>query len=326
MVVTTLKEQAESLASSSKFTGGNKFSFKVTLDDEVSLPGRFDAAKYLDDLDIKDLTGLTVVVVCAGNGGLIAESVKRGAKLVLSCEPRYHYHKALPSVLSMIVKPKGSQVGYLPSWPRGDEKADLVIWPDGLQDSTTPRAIIRKILSSLKEGGVAYIEAVIGILGKPAGSVNAWRPTEAALEGTIQEEAKDFGIEKVGPGRADNRSIYRVSVPSYVVVDMIDAEPEVAKPTKKKKAVKPKKKATVKKKATAKKKAAKRVTKKEKAAMNLTGMKIAAVRAEVALWGKPWLDRIIKDHAKEEKAVKAYPRRRGTTSDNIGFSPIPKKK
>ena len=314
MVVTTLKEQAESLASSSRFTGGNNFSFKVHLDDEVSLPGRFDPAKYFDDLDIKDLTGLTVVVVCAGNGGLIAESVKRGAKLTLSCEPRYHYHKSLPSVLSMIVKPNGAQVGYLPSWPRGDEEADLVIWPDGLQDSGNPRAIIRKILSSLKEGGVAYIEAVIGTSGKPVEVVNAWRPTEEALEETIQEEAGDFDIERVGPGRSDNRSIYRVSVPSYVVVDTLDIEPKVEK------TVKPKKKTAAK-----KKPAAKRATKKEKTVMNLTGMKIAAVRAEVALWGKPWLDQIIEDFAKEEKAVKASPRRRGTTSDNIGFSPIPKK-
>jgi hypothetical protein len=332
MAVTTLKQEAERLAASSKFTGGNPLSFKITLDEGASLPGRYDPAEYLDGLGLTNFSGMTVVIVCAGNGGLVAEAIKRGAKLALSCEPRFHYHQSLPVVLGMISKPEGVKTGYLPSWPRGDEQADLVIWPDGLQDSRHPRMILRKVFSMLKPGGAAYIEAVIGGMNKPGETVNTWKPTQDALESTLLDEAPEFSLEKVGPGRLTNRVIYRVCEPTFVVVealggpemttleDVIEVQEKIKAATN----AAPKKKAAKKAKA-AKKPRKKRATKKEKTVMNLTRMTLLAVRAEVALWGEKWLDQVINEHAKEEKGVKAPPRLRGTTSDNIGFSPIPEK-
>jgi hypothetical protein len=316
-----LKQEAERLAASSKFTGGNPLSFKITLEDGALLPGRYDPADYLDSLDLTNFSGMTVVIICAGNGGLVAEVVKRGAKLALSCEPRFHYHQSLPVVLGMIPKPEGAKTGYLSSWPRGDEQADLVIWPDGLQDSQTPRSILRKVFSMMKPGGAAYIEAVIGDMGKPGESVNCWKPTEAALESTILDEAPEFSLEKIGPGRLTNRVIYRVCEPTFVVVEAMGG-PEMIAPedvTEVQEKIKIAATASTKK---PKKPRKKRATKKEKTVMNLTRMTLLAVRAEVALWGDKWLDQVIEDHVKEEKSVKANSRPQGTTSDNIGFSPI----
>jgi len=306
MAVMTLMEKADELRSSSKFTGGDRLSFKIPLSDSVVLPGSHDPAAWLDNLGLKDMSGMSVAVVCPDNGGVVAEAVRRGACMVFACEPRYFYHQSLPEVISLIEKPEGVKVAYTTEWPGGYEGVDLVLWPDGLQETRSPRTILKKVFSMLNDGGVVYIEAVIGGHGKAATTTNSWKPTEDALKATLAEEAPDAALERIGPGRFTNRVIYRIAEPQ-VVIEALDAIEDVKPPKK------------------TKKKRKKRATKKAKQVMNLTGLSLEEVHAEVELWGAGWLDKIIEDHANDEKGVKVPPRLRGTTSDKIGFNPIKEK-
>lgn len=298
--MTTLKEQAQELASSSKFTSGDKLSFKVPLADDVELPGKFDPKEYLDKLDLSSLKGMAVAVVCAENGGIVAECVRRGAKLTLACEPRYFYHQSLPAVLRLIQKPMGRKTGYLASWPRGDEAVDLVLWPDGLQDSRHPRMILKKVFSMLRPGGVVYIEAVIGGHGVPGATTNSWKPTESVLEETLREEAPNAMLEKVGDGRLTNRVIYRICEEAVVIeglggpdMDTIEGVEKAQKKIRSKTPAKKPKKAAAKKKKKPAKPRKKRASKKEKQVMELTKYTLDEVRAEVKLWGEGWLDQTI---------------------------------
>jgi len=317
MAVSTLQTRAKELVRSSKFTSGDKLSFRVPLDKDVVLPGNFSPAKYMDDLGIKKLDGLKVGVICPGNGGIVAEAIRRGASKVYVYEPRYLFQNAIHSVLSLLVKTDEQKIMFAERWPDSkDHKGlDLIIWPEGLEEAVDPRSVLKSVLSLLAPAGACYIEVVIGFHDRPGKSVNSWKPSEEALEATLKEEYEGATCEKVGEGRLTNRVIYRLGEDVIVAVDTQDLplntlRAEDLETTKPKRTTKTKKR----------KKPPAKVAK----VMKILNMGRDSVEEQVSLWGDNWLDDVITNNTATRAKKKSPKQFRCTTSDNIGAAPIGK--
>src|SRR5277367_269474 len=100
--IESLKNQVNKLRHSSNFTAGDPGSFIVPIvKGQVELPGKYDPATYLDNVELRKIDNLAVVF--PGNGGLCAEAVHRGATMVWAIEPRNQFSRAILSVSNLMV-------------------------------------------------------------------------------------------------------------------------------------------------------------------------------------------------------------------------------
>lgn len=324
MVVSVLQSKANALVRSSKFTHGDKLSFNINVGGDVLLPGNHDSKNYVDGLGLGDLKGLKVVVVCARNGGIVAEAIARGAAEVYAYEPNYLFKGALKEVVSLIQKKVSQKIMLADRWPDilDQGNIDVIIWPEGVDEARNPRAILRTLLSLLSPTGVCYIEAVIGGHGIPGKVVNSWKPSEEAIIETIKEVQEGVTVDKVGQGRLENRIIFRLVEDSVVIIDKERGDGALTQSKIQRK--KPKTtRNTAKTKRKQKRKTPKKTPAKVAKVMKIMGMSRESVEQEVGLWGDQWLDKIIKSDKATSAPKKDARQSRGTTSDNIGVDPLP---
>jgi SAM-dependent methyltransferase len=213
-----LKAAVERLKDSSHFASGDPTTFSVTfLRHELELPGPSDPERYLDlckrkfQLEIAD--GAEVAVVCPGNGGLCAEAFLAGAKRVLAIEPRPRFADAIDKVMAHLqaVEPERDSRTFR-AWPQPThgnviDKFDLIFWPEGLEETTTPLAILESVLKLLKPQGALVVEVMHGQQDVPSTpTINSWRPTRAAFVQVGCELTGEKMLPEV-PGRT-GRTIY----------------------------------------------------------------------------------------------------------------------
>jgi len=223
MTTLPLARDAERFQKSSAYRYGDPTSFSVRLHSQVTLPGKCDPAGYLDDIGLSAVPE-RVLVVCPGNGGLVAECFRRGAKFVTLLEPRDRYHQPLRRVLSLLAQGwrledrKGLNHRLVESWPLSEAeqqslgKHDLVLWSEGMEDITEPKVIFSALSELLSESGKLYVEVTHGRHALVE-SINAWKPTplafkELAVAVFSQEPAEDYD------GRRVRRKIYALKKPA----------------------------------------------------------------------------------------------------------------
>ena len=212
-----LVHEAEKLTKSSGYRYGDLTSFSVYIAEGVDLPGLSSPADYLDHLGLKSLP-VRVLVVGPGNGGLVAECLHRGAKEVIALESRDRFRGTLVQVLALLAK--GLQVeqktGLIfriyPNFPtttdqqRSLGKFDLILWPDGCEEITEPRAVFSGLSACLAQDAKFYVEIWHGRDGW-ADRVNSWHPTTDAM---LVAVTSCFGQSwlNIIAGRNDTRRIY----------------------------------------------------------------------------------------------------------------------
>ena len=270
MTKSAFKEKALAFAKSSGYRHGDRTSFAVRLNEETTLIGSCSAEKYLDDLGLKTLPA-RVMVVCPGNGGLIAECYRRGAKYVVAVEPRARFRAPLQRVLELLseawrlddVQDLSHRVET--AWPlldreRGYKDFDLILWPEGVEEITTPKAIFQGLADCMNPGAKLFVEITLG-RHNWVDRINSWRPRGEAVKAMAQE-IFDGGPDSTAPGRNALSRVYGLSLPGSPVTKKQTKETAKKPPAAAAKTVKKttKKKATKKK--TTKKKATKKVTKK----------------------------------------------------------------
>lgn len=216
MNVEQLKKAADSLAVSSAFRYGDPSTFSVTLlKHEIELPGPSDPEQYLGllkrKLQIEVEEGSAVAVVGAGNGGLLSELMSAGASKALGIEPRRRFRDGLDQVCALLRQVhEGDVVLTHMGWPKagGDlGPFDLVLWPEGLDECTTPEAMLETMLGLLAPGGCLVVEVTHGDNTLTSGTVNSFRPTESAWSEMLER----MGLQASStPGRLARRVLYKL--------------------------------------------------------------------------------------------------------------------
>ena len=304
---------SSNLLNNSNLRYGGSLTFSVRLpNDGGVLPGKSCPDAYLDELNLCDLDGMTVVIVCPGNGGLVYAALNRGAKKVIAIEPRYLYDKSLPTIVKES-DPGSDRLTIItaevtPKLIESVGTTDIVIWPNDFQGMNRPKLALKLLVTFLSLTGVCYLEVAHGQAGLPEGNVSNWKPTEDAFAESLQSVSHTMGAqlkaEIVSAGRLENRIIYRIQEDCVMVLPIspiVESQPEPVK--------KPKPKA--KRKARSKKKVDGRgqITQKMISdAVDKTGLSQAQVEERFALWGKNWLVEAVK--GKQSK---------GTTSSDISM-------
>lgn len=212
-----LMVEVQNLRDSSDFRHGDATAFDVCLlRHEAELPGKSNAKNYLEGvfrrLAISKPAGKRCAVVCAGNGGLVAELLMAGASGVFAIEPRDRYHSALRRVLALLGEVhEGAAIDSRMAWPAARGEYDLILWPEGLEECMHPAATMSVLASCLAPGGTCVVEVVHGSQGAPQPRLNSWRPSKAAWDAFF---ADTFGGGKymVTHGRAVERCIYSVTL------------------------------------------------------------------------------------------------------------------
>lgn len=223
-----LKNQTNNLRHSSNFTAGDQGSFLIPIiRGKVELPGKYDPATYLDRLELKKLS--TVGVVFPGNGGLCAEALDRGAKVVWAIEPRNQYTRALVSVSNILMDAGKSGFALVTDLnmakdASGNGRFDTVIWSEGLEQVTNPVDALTSIFSTVKPGGSLYIEVTHGSQEIPQGRVNSWRPKEEAFVKLVNGLFGEVSLRAM-VGRLDRRIIYQITRPAPKVEAPVEPVP-----------------------------------------------------------------------------------------------------
>ena len=221
MKLAQLKAETAKLRDSSSYRFGDATTFKVPfLRLEVELPGPRDPQVWIETLENKFgfqiEKGSSVMVVGAGNGGLCAEAVLQGAHSVLAVEDRPRYHDALNEVIRLIGELHAVESATFLKWPSGNAlddigKWDLILFPEGLDECTTPGATLSNLCGLLLPGGQMFVEVTHGNQNYLPDPVNSFRPKREAWL-TMVEEMTGQVILGETPGRAQERTIYRLGV------------------------------------------------------------------------------------------------------------------
>lgn len=228
----SLPGNARNFVNSSAFRYGDKTSFQIFLDKERNgyLPGNHDPRPYLDSLGLKDLTGLSVAVICPGNGGLMTEVLLRGAVESIGYESRHTFKKALDGVFALFARNNDYKgVALYHRWPNEADIAsrfDVIIWPEGFDTTVYPRETFESVTRMLKPSGVLYVEVRHGGNTSLPIKINNYTPTAETFQRFVSYVAPGIGLEEVAPGRMDRRVIYKLESDLVVVVD--DEEVEVS--------------------------------------------------------------------------------------------------
>jgi len=217
MSVETIKERALKFARSSAYRSGDLTSFAVPLHESTLLSGRYSPSEYLDKLGLTSMPE-RVMIVCPGNGGLVAECFNRGAKTVLAVEPRPRFQQTLTSVMSfakefdLLDGKLDHQFRLIPRWisAEGETFKDvpLILWPEGVDEVTAPQAVVRGIAAALDTGGSLFIEMKHGSHGWVK-EINSWHPSAQTI-GSIAEELFGQSWKSMTQGRLANRRIYEL--------------------------------------------------------------------------------------------------------------------
>lgn len=270
------EQQVKNFSRSSVYQFGDSTSFIIPLSDTLWLPGKTNPGTYLNFMGVpKEISG-TVGVVCPANGGLVTELARRGAKKVITFEPRPRFMAGLKGVLELFSRVNDTPIEVRNCWPTDEfsNECDLIVWSEGLDESNSPERHLTAILASLTKDGSLYMEVTHGSQDFPQTRINSWRPTSDAFERLIAEINDGNNPEKLSQGRAQNTQFWRVDNSVLVILDEEDVKPKAPKkkpaakkaPAKKapakKKAAKKAKKAPAKKKAAPKKDPAKKAAKK----------------------------------------------------------------
>lgn len=214
--MSTLASEAKAFAKSSGYRFGDATSFTVGIHEDIILPGRCSPQDYLDDLGLKTVP-TRVMVVCPGNGGLVAECYKRGANHVTLLEPRTRFHATLERVTDLLAQgwlldeKKGLTYDIVTKWEFEDlELHDLILWSEGVEDTTQPKVVFTGLAANLSPAGSLVVEIVHGRSGWVE-RINSWRPSEDGIRDMADEI---FGGEWISKqdGRIANRTIYTLKM------------------------------------------------------------------------------------------------------------------
>jgi len=227
MSLTNLIEKAKTFEKSSSYRHGDRTSFAIRLHEKIVLLGSCSATNYLDDLGLDKLPE-RVMVVCPGNGGLVAECYQRGARQVVAVEPRFRFQDTLRRVLEMLSqawlleeeedekKKKGRHHQFVAAFPEaGKEQGfldfDLILWAEGVDEITTPKAIFQGLADCLNPGGQLVVELAHGS-HQWVEQINSWRPTGHAVVDMANEI---FGgpPTETKAGRSDTSRVFFLTLP-----------------------------------------------------------------------------------------------------------------
>lgn len=213
----TFKQEVEKFRKSNSFTPGDPTSFSIKLNDEVSLPGKYDPTGYLDGYGIE--TKGYVAIIHGANGGLAVEAIRRGAKSVLVYENRNQYFKALEGVNAFCLTALSRAFNisrFMPETTTKDADFDTIIWSEGMEQLPNPIQPIKAVLSRLAPSGKLYIEVIHGTNGPCPALIKSWKPKPESFEETIKAipDVKIVGSKK---GRKDLRTVYTIESTKPVV-------------------------------------------------------------------------------------------------------------
>jgi len=284
-----LAVEAENFVKSSAFRYGDATGFSINLCDGITLPGRCSPGAYLDRLGLGKLPE-KVMVVCAGNGGLAVECFARGAKVVVAVEPRSRFNKGIQGVKRLLDaqwRQKGEHglaLIWHPHWPtvgrdQGLKNFDLILWPEGVEESSTPKATFQSLADCLATGGKLVVELALGKHGWVE-KINSWRPTGHAVN-EMAAAVFDGAPTRLG-GRNATSKIYTLTLP----MEKVDSSAAAASSASASVAAAAEKKAAKKVDAVAaaaEKKAAKKVDAVAAAAEKKAAKKAAAAAAKAEL-------------------------------------------
>ena len=193
---------------SSSFTPGDALSFSIHFGDDISLPGRHDPVAYMEQLAI-DVAGKNVLIVCPGNAGLAVAALRAGASTVVVLEPRNVYHRAIPQISEFASEVIGATFSQRTDSSKLVESFDLVLWSEGLDDISHPKALVEQVIAAMKKGSTIYWEINHGQNGVLPESTNAWRPSEDGFKATLSQLG-DLKIVSTLEGRGQTRKIYTI--------------------------------------------------------------------------------------------------------------------
>lgn len=233
MTTAPIRDRVQAFKTSSSFSGGDPFSFSISLDKDLKLPGRHDPVDYLKRLDA-DLKDKTVCVVCPGNGGLCVEALRAGAASVSAFELRSVYYKSLKAVSAFTKETLGREIDVLGALK--PNYFDVVIWSEGVDDIRDPSLVIESAIKSIAPGGVLYLEVAHGTAGAVPERTNSWKPSKDGLLATLGAYPS-LKVSSETDGRNQVRKIYTVkdirlpvaTIPAGVpapTVEVLSAPPE----------------------------------------------------------------------------------------------------
>lgn len=190
MSIEVLVSDAKKFIKSSAYRFGDRTGFTVNLTPGIILPGNSDPVGYLDKLGLETVPE-KVMVVCAGNGGLAVECFARGAKQVVALEPRSRFNKGIQGVKRLLdaywrLEDKHDcSLTWNPNWPKegrdqGLKDFDLILWPEGVEEITSPKGTFQAIADCLSPGGRLIVELTHG-KHQWVEKINSWRPSGHAV-------------------------------------------------------------------------------------------------------------------------------------------------
>jgi SAM-dependent methyltransferase len=221
MSMEAFAEEAKRFAKSSAYQFGDRTGFGVNLSESVRLPGKCSPSDYLDTLGLDKLPK-KVLVICAGNGGLAVECFARGAKQVIALEPRTRFAngvqgvKRLLDTLWRLEETFDCDLSWQPNWPKvgrdqGLKNFDLILWPEGVEEITAPKATFQSVADCLAPGGRLIVELIHGT-HQWVEKINSWRPTGHAVVDMSDEVFGGPPTAKTG-GRSATSKIYTLTLP-----------------------------------------------------------------------------------------------------------------
>jgi hypothetical protein len=219
MMTDTIETRIKAFKASSFFTAGDPYSFSVVLDDEFSLPGKYNPKDYLSRLSL-GIEGKNVLVVCPANAGLCMEAIHAGAGTVVAFEPRHLYHRPMATIAEFADELVGTTFIHR----KGDadlvEKFDVVIWSEGVDDIPHPKGVFTKVFDAIAPGGRLYLELATGTHGALPDTTNCWKPTPEGLAETV-ESFGEFEVVSKAMGRNQTRKIFTIINNGQVRVEVL---------------------------------------------------------------------------------------------------------
>ena len=231
MTINALATEVEQFIKSSSYQFGDRTGFSVKLTPVLTLPGRCDPGAYLDLLGLDKLPE-RVMVICGGNGGLAVECFSRGAKQVVVLESRTRFNKGIQGVKRLLdtywrlENIQDCVLEWQPNWPRmgrdgGHQNYDLILWPEGVDEITTPRATFQAVADCLAPGGRLIVELAHGT-HQYVEKINSWRPTGHAVNDMAEDVFGERPTTKIG-GRGATMQIYTLTLPRDAKADAAEA-------------------------------------------------------------------------------------------------------
>jgi len=217
---------------SSAYQFGDRTGFAINLSEGITLPGKCSPAGYLDSLGLDKLPE-KVMVICAGNGGLAVECFARGAKQVVAVEPRSRFSHGVKGVARLLGtlwrlnKKHDCALVWHPHWPKvgrdqGLKDFDLILWPEGVEEITTPKSTFQAVADCLAPGGKLVVELAHGN-HQWVEKINSWRPTGHAVN-DMAEAIFDGKPTSTQAGRNATMRIYTLTLPGKKVDTKAEAK------------------------------------------------------------------------------------------------------